>query len=266
MLYFPKLLPDAIYEIDDGTAENETGLVLGGDLICLNEFTAIPGSETITSISIAWGSPVFPDPSLNGLPYTAVLWSDPDGDGSPTDARVLAAAPGVISDTDTNTFLVTNITPRTSVGTFFVGFIIHHMADHFPAAFDETNPTLPDRSFVAGDTTTKGGDIYDLTNNELPVLPIEFYGLIGNWLIRAEGTTVPLQFEAAASEITQGSGTYDIDLPLTGPAGIECRAGIPGPARGNYKWLFSFSQPIVSVDSTEVGCGNIQRIAMLLRP
>ena len=39
------------------------------------------------------GTPAFPDPTLNGLAYTAVLWSDPNGDGSPTDAVVLAMAP-----------------------------------------------------------------------------------------------------------------------------------------------------------------------------
>ena len=65
---FPKLLPAALYQIDDGTAEEGVGLTIGGDLICLNEFTVVPGSATITSISIAWGSPSFPDPSRGRNP------------------------------------------------------------------------------------------------------------------------------------------------------------------------------------------------------
>jgi hypothetical protein len=54
---FPKLLPDEIYQIDDGVSEDSIGLTAGGDIICLNEFTVIPGSETISSINIAWGFP-----------------------------------------------------------------------------------------------------------------------------------------------------------------------------------------------------------------
>ena len=83
-------VPLFTYMIDDGMAEDSVGLTAGGSLVALNEFPVTGGNNVITSISIAWGTPAFPDPSLNGLPYTAVLWSDPNGDGSPTDAVVLA--------------------------------------------------------------------------------------------------------------------------------------------------------------------------------
>jgi hypothetical protein len=62
--------------IDDGTAEEAIGLPDGGDLIVLNKFPTPPQPPTLVSIYIAWGSPFFPDPSLNGLSYTAVLWKD----------------------------------------------------------------------------------------------------------------------------------------------------------------------------------------------
>jgi len=83
-----RLLFPATYMIDDGTAEDAVGLS-GGDIIALNEFAVIPGSETIDSVDIAWGTPVFFDPTLDGLPYTVAIWSDPDGDGSPIDAVLL---------------------------------------------------------------------------------------------------------------------------------------------------------------------------------
>jgi hypothetical protein len=179
------LFPASTYMIDDGSAEDAVGLTIGGDVICLNEFAVLPGSETITSISIAWGTPVFPDPSLDGLSYTAVIWSDPNGDGSPTDAVVLATAPGTVSAQGTDTFLTTNITPTTITGAnFFVGYIIQDtFGGQFPCSFDETNPTLSNRSFIAGGAT---GDINNLNNNDLPVAPIESFGLIGNWLVRAD--------------------------------------------------------------------------------
>ena len=171
--------PLLTYMIEDGTAEDSVGLTAGGSFIALNSFPVTGGNNIITSISIAWGTPAFPDPSLDGLAYTAVLWSDPNGDGSPSDAVVLASAPGVISQQGTDTFITTTI-PPTMVTTpnFFVGFVITHAAGQFPAAFDETDPTFSNRSWVA---TT--GNINDLSG----AFPIEEAGLVGNWLIRAEG-------------------------------------------------------------------------------
>ncbi len=174
---------------DDGTAEDAIGLTLGGDVISLNEFAVIPGAETIDSVSIAWGTPVFPDPSLDGLPYTVAIWSDPNGDGNPNDAVLLTTASGVVSMQGTDTFITTNIDATIATSNFFVGFLITHSAGQFPAAFDETAPTFSNRSYIAGDSIM--GDIMDLNNNELPVAPIESFGLIGNWLIRAHSPGNP---------------------------------------------------------------------------
>src|SRR5262245_3416082 len=174
-------VPLLTYMIDDGTAEDSIGLTAGGSFVACNSFPVTGGNNVITSISIAWGTPAFPDPSLDGLPYTAVLWSDPNGDGSPTDAVVLAMAPGVISQQGTNTFLTTAIPPTmVSTTNFFVGFLITHNAGQFPAAFDEDPPTLSNRSWVA-----QTADINDLSG----AITIESVGLVGNWLIRAEGQT-----------------------------------------------------------------------------
>jgi hypothetical protein len=183
------LFPDATYEIDDGSAEDAIGLTAGGDTIALNGFPVIPGSENITSVEIAWGTPAFFDPSLDGLPYTVAIWSDPNGDGSPTDAVLLTTASGVVSNQGTDTFITTTINATITTPGFFVGFLITQLAGQFPCAFDETNPTLSNRSFIAGDTTPGTGNITNLNDNELPVAPIEFYGLIGNWLIRANAGT-----------------------------------------------------------------------------
>src|SRR6476659_3687536 len=174
-------VPLFTYMIDDGTAEDSVGLTAGGSLVALNSFPVSGGNNVITSISIAWGTPLFPDPTLNGLPYTAVLWSDPNGDGSPTDAVVLAQAPGVVSQAGTDTFITTVIPPTmVTTANFFVGFLITHAAGQFPAAFDETPPTLPNRSWV--DATA---NINDLSG----AITIESAGLVGNWLIRADGNT-----------------------------------------------------------------------------
>ena len=181
----PSTFAQNTYTLDDGTAEDSVGLTSGGSFISMNSFAVIPGNNTITSISIAWGTPVFPDPTLNGLSYTAVLWSDPNGDGSPTDAVVLATAPGVIALQGTNTFITSIIAPTTVLTpNFFVGYVITHSAGQFPASFDETAP-LPNRSFIAQSSDP---------NNLTGVGAIEVVtggALVGNWMIRADAIPEP---------------------------------------------------------------------------
>lgn len=174
-------VPLFTYMVDDGTAEDSIGLTSGGTFVACNKFAVTGGNNVINSISIAWGTPAFPDPTLNGLPYTAVLWSDPNGDGSPTDAVVLASAPGVIASQGTDTFITTVIPPTmVTTANFFVGFLITHTAGQFPAAFDETAPTFSNTSWVA-----QTSNINDLSG----AITIESAGLVGNWLIRADGST-----------------------------------------------------------------------------
>lgn len=251
------LFPASTYMVDDGASEDAVGLTFGGDVIALNEFAVIPGSETITTVSIAWGTPVFPDPSLNGLSYTVAVWSDPNGDGNPSDAVLLTTANGVVALQGTNTFLTTDI-PDTTITTpnFFVGFLIANtVAGQFPAAFDETNPTFSKRSYVAGGSAGTG-DINNLNNNELPVTAIESFGLVGNWLIRADATGGggggDLVLESAVSRKTHGrQGDFDIDLPLSGSTGIECRTGLQ-----KNTIMFTFNNSIASVGSATTSCDS----------
>ncbi len=174
------------YLIDNGTADNAIGLTSGGDLIALNSFSTLPGFNTISSISIAFGR-AGNGTNLNGTSFTAVLWSDPNGDGLPGDAMVLATAAGVISGFGTNTFVNIAIAPTTVLtANFFVGFRITHPAGAFPAALDQTAPTFANRSFIAAGTAG-AGNINNLNSNGLPVTSTESIGFAGNWLIRATG-------------------------------------------------------------------------------
>ncbi len=238
----------SVYMIDDGSAEDSIGFLSGGDLIGLNEFTVIPGYETINNVSLAWGTPAFSDPTLNGLPYTAILWSDPNGDGSPTDAVVLATASGVIANEGTNTFITTDFPPTTvPTASFFVGFFISQGANQFPAAFDQTAPSYSNRSYVAGGTM---GDFYDLNNNDLPVAPTDNYGLVGNWLIRAD-TAGLLVVQSVVSSKTHGSrGTFEIPLPADG-LGIEDRD------TATDSIVFKIGAELTKLDGASTSCGTL---------
>jgi photosystem II stability/assembly factor-like uncharacterized protein len=64
---------------------------------------------------------------------------------------------------------------------------------------------------------------------------------------QAEG----LELLAAASR----KGHFDIALPLTGTAGIECRSG---GADGRYIVAFTFNNPVTSVDAIATSCGTVR--------
>ena len=55
----------------------------------------------------------------------------------------------------------------------------------------------------------------------------------------------PLELTSAVSRKTHGAaGDFDVLLPLTGPPGVECRAG--QPASGNHKLVFTFNSEVTS--------------------
>jgi hypothetical protein len=66
--------------------------------------------------------------------------------------------------------------------------------------------------------------------------------------IATETTTVQLLPTSAVSRKTHGSaGTFDIDLPLTGSVGVECRSG--GSPTGSHTIVVSFPVTITAVAS-----------------
>jgi hypothetical protein len=65
---------------------------------------------------------------------------------------------------------------------------------------------------------------------------------------------MPVQLTALASTKTHGTaGEFAIDLPWTGPVGIECRSG---GAAGDYIMVFTFSNELDSVNGASVTSGS----------
>ena len=62
---------------------------------------------------------------------------------------------------------------------------------------------------------------------------------------------VPVRLLSVVSRKVHGSaGVFDIDLPVVGPHGIECRSG---GASGDYTIVFTFSNPVASCGSAGAG-------------
>jgi hypothetical protein len=69
-----------------------------------------------------------------------------------------------------------------------------------------------------------------------------------------EALAVPVQLVTATSIKSHGGvGTFGIDLPLIGSTGIECRSG---GTNGDYMLVFTFADPLTSVDHASVTTGT----------
>jgi hypothetical protein len=67
-----------------------------------------------------------------------------------------------------------------------------------------------------------------------------------------------LTLASAASRKTHGAkGDFDIDLPLTGDLGIECRSGLT-----RYAVVFTFNSNVTGADSASSSCGTVGSISV----
>ena len=178
--------------IDDGTAEGPVGFGNSEqNLECLwfNQFDVIPGQTTIASVSIAWGAPSFPDPDINGTPITIAIWTDPNGDGNPSDSVLLGSTNGFMLNQGTDTFVTYPFTPAITLPagatSFFVGDKTprNNGPEHFWEAIDETSTVR--QSWVAAMSDGSSVDINNIGNNNYIGI-IDDFGIPGNWLIRAD--------------------------------------------------------------------------------
>ena len=163
------------YITDDGTADSGTGLTAGGTIAWLNHFVTQDDITTISAISVAWGN------VPAGTACTVYLWSDPNNDGTPNDAVVLASAATTVADPDTSTYVTVDIAD-TYVGpngtNFYVGAIITHGPGAYPAAVDYDGWGT---GWIAGNTA--GG----LDPNNLAAAPVALQPYTNAWLLRAVG-------------------------------------------------------------------------------
>ena len=130
------------YSLDDGSGETGLYFRYDTDVIWGNHFLRTPGGELIGSISAALGFLPVNAAAMNGTPLVASLWSDPNADGDPSDAVLLASASGVAANWATDTFNTYAI-PQTLVGpSFFTAISLHAPAYVGPARVDSSTTSF----------------------------------------------------------------------------------------------------------------------------
>jgi hypothetical protein len=209
----------------------------------LNRFNVVDGAGTVEGIEVLFG--IMP----LGTEVGVYVWTDPNGDGDPTDAQVLWSDTATVLQTDTLSEIeVPDIDVGETGASFFVGFMVAVTDQDFPAALDIDGVPIPDRSWGVG----SHGPI---DPNDLSAGAVEF-GTINNllfgntWVIRARmrgpgtdcnGNGIPddCDIEDGASADQDGNGVPDecedcndnglVDgLDIAGGTSLDCNAdGVP---------------------------------------
>ena len=198
---------DVEYLVDDGTREGNYGATGIVDYIWLNHFVVEPGGEWIAEIRVVLGN------AFAGTPYQVALWDDPNGDGAPDDASVIATAPAIAANGNSNVFNATSIVP-TFVGpagtSFFAGVIYRdEFGNQFPVGVDTDLP-IAEQSWVAISPMVDPNNLSDAA--------IYGYLYVANALIRAYGSDGVLPLDC------NGNGV---------PDDCDIADGLEGDANGN---------------------------------
>jgi hypothetical protein len=153
-----------------------------------NQFEVVSGTELVGAFEVAWGSCSWGDAAK------VVIWSDPDGNGDPSDAELLLEVSTTIQSPNSSNGpadFVTVTIPPTYVGpagtSFFAGaFYADSAGTDYPVAVDQDAPA--GQSFWASSSGAGAVlDIGDLAGTAGWMAPLAETGYDGNLLIRLRG-------------------------------------------------------------------------------
>lgn len=165
------------YRIDDGGSEFGVR-AFGSHMAWLTNFRVEQGARLIEELEMNF---VF---MPTGATVTVGVWSDPNGDGDPTDAQLLSSV--VTPTAPLGVFRRVNI-PDVDVGpngtSFFVGAYTPVSSSDFPAPLDTSGNPLLGRCWVLGYSEPVNPN--NLAANAVEFDLIEVALFPGKWLVRA---------------------------------------------------------------------------------
>ncbi|HYR22530.1 MAG TPA: hypothetical protein VEP30_06375, partial [Chthoniobacterales bacterium] len=84
----------------------------------------------------------------------------------------------------------------------------------------------------------------------------EYYSVTSdfNWRTRIGSFRFPGIISAVSRKLHGSAGTFDLDLPVTGTRGVECRSGGSG---GNYQIILTSANNLTAVGNVSVSCGSV---------
>ncbi len=178
------------YRYDDWTADFNIGFSPDVHIAWLNRFLVTPELQRAAAVAVSYG------PLTPGTEATVYIWSDPDGDGDPADAQVIASAETTVVNPGSDFFDVVSF-PAVYLGepgtSFFAGVILTSPEGNFPCALDQTSSA--GESWIIANDAVPPNQNYPIDPNDLRApYPGQLAGIIddfgypGNWLIHVRGT------------------------------------------------------------------------------
>jgi hypothetical protein len=158
--------------LDDGTTENANSITATAGTVrstCwIHSVGAVGSTTTVTTVSTIWGWTGTGSPLPAGLTGNVAVWEDPNDDGNPNDAVLLAQGAAPMVGQHTDTFQAIPLSSSVvATGRFFIGAWVDHTAG-FPAPRD-VNGCLG-RPFVGWLVGNAGGSLNaaNLSGNSVP--------------------------------------------------------------------------------------------------
>jgi hypothetical protein len=171
------------YIYDSGVASTDVGLGAGSQtsILWAHRFDRTAGNETLSSISTSYGSTGFPGGSgiTPGQAMQVHVWDDPNGDGSPSDAVLLASGADTVDGANIDTDMFQTIAIEVALpASFFIGAAT---VGDFPSPLDE--------SIANGEAWIDFNVTAEYDANLFPAaLNMNAIGIPGNWLLRGSST------------------------------------------------------------------------------
>ncbi|MBS0190767.1 MAG: hypothetical protein U0573_02600 [Phycisphaerales bacterium] len=175
------------------------------EMIGVNAFDAVGGSDLLTSVSCVWKA------VANGSTQRIFIWQD-DGSNSMSSAKLIHEQSVVAANADTTTMNAYTLTKAVPVsGRFYVGFSSVTDGTTFVAAWHYVpSGALPNRALLAVAAppydATKPPNVYSFT-------PIDSIGFPGYFAVRASGSGGTFSYQG---RLTSGG------QPYTGNADLIC--------------------------------------------
>jgi hypothetical protein len=130
-----------VLSYDDGSRNNGVTSNATPSLWLVRYATPAPGTTQVSGLSAAFGvvgNPAYPD----GQALTFGIWSDPNGDGNPSDGVRLSSGTGVTANVATGAFVTFNFPSPVTVATsnFFVGYYMPSAPNSYVTTDSSTSP------------------------------------------------------------------------------------------------------------------------------
>ncbi len=185
----------AVFALDDGVAEFWGG-TYQGDLLALNHYNSGVQTVSINAISVCW------NPLAVAVRPRLAVYSDPNGDGSPSDMTLLSlySVPLQSGIVYLNQSLQTySITPTTVQGSFFIGAFLSwaSLGGDPGIGVDTTPPHYAGQSWIIENSSAVGTlDPNNPIGTSTLVSPLGNF-IAGNHVLEAQYTVVPEPGSAA---------------------------------------------------------------------